>query len=142
MSLNWVYDRQNKIYSRIKGILQSQFKSKYSGFNVTLDNALPTNNQLPSVYIVFLGASERGSTLEGTDINAVNMSIEVHIKTTTEQGVDVNREISWAVTDAFKTLRFIATMPNIPTSNFDGVYESVSRFERVIGMDDVLYVVP
>ena len=139
--MNWVYETENKIYSRVNGILLSQFRSRYSGFNVTLDNALPTKAKIPSVYIAFLGASERGQTLDGTSINAVNMTVEVHVKTTfdDDQGVRLNREIAYAVTDAFKTMGFMATMPTIPTSNIDGIYESVSRYERIIGMDDVLY---
>ena len=138
---NWVYDRENKIYSRINGILLSQFKATYSGFNVTLDNALPTKAKLPSVYLNFIGASERGQDITGTSINAVNMTVEVHIKTTSEQGVSLNREIAYATTDAFKTMGFNATMPNLPTSNVDGIYESVSRYDRLIGQDDILYTV-
>ena len=140
---NWVYETENKIYSRVNGILQSQYKKKFSGFNVTLDNATPTKAKLPSVYLAFLGSGERGQTLDGTYINGVSMTVEVHVKTTSDekQGVDLNREIAYAATDALKTMGFTATTLNIPTSNIDGVYESVSRYNRVIGANDVLYTI-
>lgn len=145
--MSWVFETQTKIYSRVNGVLHSMFDKEFKDkdgkttFNVTQDNAPPTNPKFPTVYIAFLGASERGQTLDGTSINAVNMTVEVHVKTSKAQGVQKNNLVAWGVTDAFKSLGFTATMPNIPTSNADGVYESVSRYSRVIGQDDVLYIV-
>ena len=136
--MSWVVDRQTTIYSRAKAILTSKLKKKYSDFNVTEDSAAPTNPKFPTVYITFIGAPERGATLDGTTINAVNMTIEVHVKTTKAQGIVVNNDVSWEVVEAFKSMGFTATMPNIPTSNIDGVYETVSRFSRIIGQGDVI----
>lgn len=136
--MSWVADRQTTIYSRAKAILMSKLKSKYSDFNVTEDSATPTNPKFPTVYITFIGATERGATLDGTTINAVNMTIEVHVKTTKAQGIVVNNDVSWEVVEAFKSMGFTATMPNIPTSNIDGIYETVSRFSRIIGQGDVI----
>ena len=121
--MSWVADRQTTIYSRVKAIITSKLKKKYSSLYVTEDNATPTTAQFPTVYITFVGASERGQTLNGTTINAVEMTVEVHIKTTKAQGLVVNREVAWEVVEAFKTMGFTATMPNIATSNIDGVYE-------------------
>ena len=136
--MSWVADKQTTIYSRVSAILQSKLKKKYSSLNITQDNAMPTNAQLPTVYIAFIGANERGQTIDGTTINAVSMTAEVHVKTSNEQGVLANSDIAWEVVEAFKSLRFTATMPPIATSNLDGVYESVSRFQRVIGQGDVI----
>lgn len=136
--MSWVVDRQTTIYSRAKAILTSKLKKKYSDFNVTEDSAAPTNPKFPTVYITFIGATERGATLDGTTINAVNMTVEVHVKTTKAQGIVVNNDVSWEVVEAFKSMGFTATMPNIPTSNIDGVYETVSRFSRIIGQGDVI----
>ena len=136
--MSWVYDRQTTVYSRVKAMLTAKLKSKYPNLNVTQDNATPTNSQFPTIYIAFIGANERGETLDGTTINAVNMTVEVHIKTTKTQGVVSNNEIAWDVVDIFKTMGFTATMPNIPTSDVNGVYESVSRYSRIIGQGDVI----
>ena len=136
--MSWVADRQTTIYSRLNGILLSKLKSKYPDLQVTQDNATPTNTKLPSIYIYFIGASERGQTLDGATINAVNMTAEVHVKTQNDNGAIDNNDIAWEVVDAFKSLRFTATMPPMATSNFDGVYESVSRFSRIIGQGDAI----
>ena len=136
--MSWVADRQTTIYSRAKAILTSKLKTKYSTLYVTEDNITPTDTQFPTVYITFLESTERGRTLEGTTINAVNMTVEVHVKTTKAQGMLVNNEVAWEVVEAFKTMGFIARMPNIPISNLDGVYESVSRFTRLVAQGDVI----
>ena len=136
--MSWVADRQTTIYSRVSALLQSKLKKKYSSLNITQDNATPTETQLPTVYIAFMATGERGQTIDGTTINAVNMVAEVHVKTSNAQGALVNSDVAWEVVEAFKSLRFTATMPPMATSNFDGVYESVSRFQRVIGQGDVI----
>ena len=136
--MNWVYDRQTTIYSKVRAILLSRLKSKYNDLYITEDNATPTKPKFPTVYISFIGASERGQTIENTTINAVDMTAEVHVKVSTAQGITVNQEVCWEVVDAFKSLGFNTTMPNIPVSDYDGVYESVSRFTRLIGNGDVI----
>ena len=136
--MSWVTDRQTTIYSRVDAILQSKLGEKYTDLNVTMDNAPPISAKFPTVYMTFIGAGERGQTLDGKTINAVNMTVEVHIKTSKAQGLLVNNEVAWEVVEAFKTMSFTAITPNIPTSNIDGVYESVSRFSRIIGQGDVI----
>lgn len=136
--MSWVTDRQTTIYSRVDAILLSKLGDKYENLNVTMDNSPVQNAMFPTVYITFLGEMERGQTLDGETINAVNMTVEVHVKTTKDQGVLANREIAWDVVEAFKSMRFTATMPNIPVSNFDGIYESVSRFSRLVAQGDVI----
>ena len=136
--MSWVNDRQTTIYSRVKGILSSKLSKKYDSFLITEDNTTPTEAVFPTVYITFVGMNERGQTLDGITINAVNMTAEVHVKTSKAQGMIDNRNIAWDVVEAFKTIGFSAIMPNIPTSNFDGVYESVSRYSRIVAQGDIL----
>lgn len=136
--MSWVADMQTTVYSRAKGILMSKLKSKYPSLNITQDDANNTYTKLPTIYIAFVNTSERGQTLDGTSINAVSMTAEVHVKTTADQGALGNSEIAWEAVEAFKTMGFTATMPPMGTSDYDGVYESVSRFQRVIGQGDVI----
>ena len=136
--MSWVTDRQTTIYSRAKGIISSKLSSKYDSFYVTQDNSTPQNAVFPTIYITFIGSIEQGQTLDAKTINAVNMTVEVHVKTSKAQGMLENNDIAWDVVEAFKTMGFTATMPNIPTSNMDGIYESVSRFSRIIGQGDVI----
>ena len=136
--MSWVFDTQTTIFSKVRAILLSRLGEKYKDLYVTEDNATPTKPKFPTVYISFVGAPERGQTLVNDQVNAVEMTVEVHVKVTTSQGITVNQEVSWEVVDAFKKLGFNVTLPNMAISNIDGVYESVSRYTRIIGNGDVL----
>ena len=136
--MNWVAERQTTVYSRANALLRSRLGSKYKNLLVTQDNATPTKPQFPTIYIAYIGANERGQTLDGTTINAVEMTAEVHVKTSNAQGAIENNDVAWEVVDVFKAMGFNATMPPMATSNYDGVYESVSRFSRIIGQGDVI----
>ena len=136
--MSWVFDRQTTIFSKVRAILLSRLGEKYKDLYVTEDNATPTKPKFPTVYISFVAAPERGQTLVNDQVNAVEMTVEVHVKVTTTQGVSVNQEVAWEVVDAFKTLGFNVTLPNMATSNIDGIYESVSRYTRIIGNGDVI----
>ena len=135
-SSKWISEKQIEIFSKAKGMLLSELKTNYPSLRVTQDNATPTNTQLPTIYVDFVAAPERGQTLDGTTVNAVSMTIDVHVKTSNDQGAVANNDIAWAVVDVFKTFGFTSTMPNMATSDYNGVYESVSRFSRVIGQGD------
>ena len=135
---NWVVEAQITVYSRAKGILLSELSDKYEDILITEEDSSLTDARFPTVYISFVGAYERGQTIDGTTINAIELTAEVHTLVTNEQGISVNREVAWAVVEAFKSMGFTATMPNTAVSNIDGVYESVSRFSRVIGQGDVI----
>ena len=117
-------------------MLTAKLKKTYPKLYITQDNKTPTNAQFPCIYIEFIGASERGATLDGTTINAVNLTAEVHIKVTTAQGMLAAQDISYTVLEVFKSMRFQATMPNIPTSNADGIYEVSTRYSRIVGQGD------
>lgn len=135
--MSWVYDKQVTIYSRVESYLRAKLLKKYPNLQITVDDASLTDPQFPTVYINFIGAGERGQTLNGTTVNAVDLTAEAHVLTDKlAGGVNANREVAWTVTDAFKTIGFNATMPNIPTSNVGGVYESVSRFSRIVAQGD------
>lgn len=135
--MSWVTDRQITIYSRVASILDAKLGEKYTDLNVTMDNAPVQNAKFPTVYVTFR-ISERGQTLDGNTINAVNMTVEVHVKTSKAQGMIVNDEVTDAVVDALKTIRINMLSKGIPISNIDGVYESVSMFQRTLGQGDVI----
>ena len=136
--MSWITDRQTTIYSRVDAILTSKLGDKYEDLNVTMDNTLSQEAMFPTVFINFIGFRERGETLDGTSLNGGVMDIEVHIKTSNDQGMIVNQEVADCALDAFKTMGFKVRSQNIPLGNIDGVYESVSRFTRTIGQGDVI----
>lgn len=157
--MSWVSDAQTKIFSTVKGEVISSLLKAYPNYggstqservkfwteNITQDNGKLKDTSLPSIYIAFVSANERGQDLLGQTINAIELTAEVHIKTqkggmiaNRTTGFTDNTDIAWTVLEAFKKYGFTSTMPNTPTSDIGGVYETVSRFSRVIGQGDVI----
>ena len=132
---NWVLDRQTTIYSKAKAMLTAELKSKYPDLYITDNGETVSNPKFPSIYINFLQPIERGQDLENISINAIYLTAEVQVTVTTAQGMNVAREVSYTVTDVFKSMRFNATMPDF-NNDGDGTKRMIARYSRIIGYND------
>lgn len=133
----WVFDTEDKIYSRLEAVCMAKLKSSYKDLNVTMDSHVPTKPKFPNVYLHFLPPIEVGKDLDGADINAVYLTAQVEVTVTSAQGMSVANKVSQVVVDCMKEMRFSATLPEFV--NTDTEYRTVSRFARNIGNADKLY---
>ena len=134
----WVSDIQTKAYSRAKAILTASLGDKYPSLYITDDDETPTEPQFPTVYIHFLEPAERGQDLEGSEVNAIYLTAEVEVTVTKAQGMRVCKEVSYVALDAFKSMRFQATMPAFKNDG-SGTKRMIARYARTIGSNDKLY---
>lgn len=134
---SWIFDIQDKIYSRLDAICKAKLSSKYPDINVTMDSHVPTKPKFPNVYLHFLSPVEIGRDLDGQDLNAIYLTAQVDITVTNAQEMSVANEVSQVVVDCMKDMRFSATLPEF--INTDSEYRTVSRFARTIGNADELY---
>jgi len=136
---SWVFDIQDKIFSRLDAICTAKLSSKYPNINVTTDDHKVTNPKFPNVYLHFLSPVEVGKDLDGQDVNAVYLTAQVEITVTSAQEMSVANEVSQVVMDCMKEMRFSATLPEFV--NTDTEYRTVSRFARTIGNADTLFII-
>mgnify|MGYP006935971304 CR=1 FL=1 len=137
MDNSWVFDIQDKIYSRLDAVCRAKLSRKYPDINVTMDNNVSTTAKFPNVYLHFLPMMEIGNDLDGKDINAVNLTAQVDVTVTNSQEMSVANEVSQVVVNCMKDMRFSATLPEFVNTSSD--YRTVSRFTRTIGNADKLY---
>lgn len=137
MDNSWVFDIQDKIYSRLDAVCRAKLSRKYPNISVTMDNNVSTTTKFPNVYLHFLPMMEIGSDLDGKDINAVNLTAQVDVTVTNSQEMSVANEVSQVVVDCMKEMRFSATLPEFVNTSSE--YRTVSRFTRTIGNADKLY---
>lgn len=133
--VTWAYDLDPLVFSKIKARIVAKTKTKYKKLNITQDGNGRNATELPTIYIHLISLTERGQDLVGETINAVNMTYQVDVTVSNDQGISIVRELSSVVLEAFKSLRFGSTMPLIEMDN-NGNYRTVSRFSRVIGSGD------
>ena len=137
MSSIWVSDVQTTIYSRAKAMLLASLKSKYPDLFVTDDDEVTSDPKFPAVYIHFLQPAERGQDIEGKEINAIYLTVEVDVTATKAQGKAVAREVAYKVMDIFKGMYFTATMPSFQNDG-SGTKRMIARYARVIGYNDTI----
>lgn len=133
----WIFDVQEKIYSRLDAICEAKLSGKYPDINVTMDSHVPTHPRFPSVYLHFLAPAEIGRDLDGQDVNAVYLTAQIDVTVTSAQEMSVANEVSQVVVDCMKEMRFSATLPEF--INTDSEYRTVSRFARVLGNEEPLF---
>ena len=137
MDNSWVFDIQDKIFSRLEAICLSKLSGSYKDITVTMDDHVPTKPKFPNVYLHFLPAAEVGKDLNGEDVNAVYLTAQIEVTVTSAQGMPVAKKVSMVVLECMKEMRFVSTMPEFV--NTDTEYRTVSRFARTIGNAESLY---
>lgn len=133
----WIFDVQEKIYSRLDAICRARLSGAYPDINVTMDSHVPTHPRFPSVYLHFLAPAEIGRDLDGQDVNAVYLTAQIDVTVTSAQEMSVANEVSQVVVDCMKEMRFSATLPEF--INTDSEYRTVSRFARVLGNEEQIF---
>lgn len=136
---DWVFSIESKIYTIVKTRLINALKTTYPNLLVTQQQRLNDDTTLPSVFIKMLDSPETGADLEGTTVNAMYVTFEVHItipKDGTNYGMSGLRKIASSVLENFKKLRFqMATRGEITRETSD-TYTLIARYGRVIGADE------
>lgn len=139
MDNSWVFDIQDKIFSRLQAICIAKLSAKYPDINVTMDDHVLTNPKFPNVYLHFLPAVAIGRDLDGQDTNAVYLTAQVDVTVTSAQEMSVANEVSKVVLNCMTEMRFTPTYPEF--MNTDSEYRTVSRFTRPLGNEEALFEV-
>lgn len=134
LSSSWVFDLQDKIYSRLDAVCTAKLSSKYPDLNVTMDSHKVNGAKFPNVYLHFLSPVEAGKDLVGQDVNAVYLTADIIVTVTSAQKMEVAREVTQVVVDCMKDMRFAASLSEFRDT--DTEYRTVSRFARFIGNEE------
>lgn len=134
---SWVFDIQDTIYSRVDAVSTAKLGSKYTDLNVTTDSHKVTNPKFPNVYLHFLAPTEVGQDLDGQDINAIYLTVDITVTVTSAQKMEVAREVTQVVVDCMKEMRFTAYLSEFRDT--DTEYRTVQRFARNIGNEEKLF---
>ena len=128
MDNNWV----TQIEDNVRDYIESEL-TEYKNILVTSEPYTGDVPMFPVVYIHELSQREVGEDLDGSNIVAVDTTFQIEIATSAK---DLCKEISTKVMMLMKDLRFkVIASPLYQEGN--GYSKSVSRYERVIGGEDI-----
>lgn len=123
------------VFTRIKGKLPQNLKTKYNDLSFTTSNKVQATAKFPNVYVHLLPAVEKGRDLEGLTINGGLFTFQIEV--TDSQSQNIADEVMQGVVTIMKSMRFeVMAFPEF--RNADSAYRSVARFRRVIGNGDTL----
>ena len=135
MDNSWVMVLDSTFYTILDTKLDKKFKSTYPDLYITKALGNLPESKFPTVYIHALPFSEAMSDLDGTSVNAVNVSYQIDVYSNKSQN-DANK-IMTEVINIVKSMRFsVNAFPEFSLSG--GVYREVMRCTRLIGSGDTL----
>ena len=137
MSSNWIMQLPSMVFTRIKTEFSEKVKEKHkmTDGNFSTKDRQNKNAVFPFVYINMLPAVEYGEDLDGTEIHGGMFSFQIDVYDNQTQ--ERSREVMIEVINIMKSMRFRTTsMPSF--ENGDSVYRMTARFQRMIGVSDIL----
>lgn len=133
---SWVFSIESKIYTIVKTRLEKALSTAYPDLFITQQQKLNDEPHFPTIYIQMLNSPEMGADLEGSNVNAMMVTLETHVTVNKSQGLSGCRRVAGAVLDNFKKLRFNVTNRGEITRETSDNYIIISRFRRVIGANE------
>lgn len=132
---DWVFNIESEIYTIVKTRLNTDLKTTYPSLLITQQQKLNDDTSLPAIFIKMLDSPEMGADLEGSTVNAMYVTFEVHItiaKDGTNNGMSGLRKIGAAVLDNFKKLRFQMSTRGEITRETSDTYSMIARYSRIV----------
>lgn len=127
---DWVRILESDILTKI---INGFSESEKERLHFSTVDKMTSEPEFPLVKLDTTGLAERGQTLEGNTINAVEVTIQVDVLST--DGQLETRDIAWKAVNALKQYGFSFT--GLPLSTNEGeVYRSTFRATRIIGNAD------
>lgn len=138
---------QRKGREKLKNTYDYTGRSKFPTVNFTSVNKNKANltkeeqekedakRKFPTVYLQKLQGQPRGRTLEDTKVNAILSSFQVEVVANTNQ---TDAEIiADVLADIMIDMGFDMVGEPVPDNDFD-TYRNISRWQRLIGYNDIL----
>lgn len=136
--MEWIFDMETKVFSRINNKISSKLKKLYPQIKVTMESQSETPSTFPTIYLHFLGGLEQGENLSGKYINAVLTTIQFEIIVNKSYTLADARKITTEVLKILKELRFSITSLPEKQSVTSNTIRMVGRARRLIGSQDIL----
>ena len=132
----WTSKIFTSVYSRIAANGKIRLQSKYPKIRFVDSTPSSSDKNFPTVIISELSSPELGRTLEGETVNATTSSIQIDVITNTNQG-DANY-VADVCYDLISEMSYHATMRPLASTETQGEYRNIARYQRNIADEDIL----
>lgn len=131
----WTKYIKSQVFTRIKTEGTSRLQSQFPNIYFTTSSKASTTAKFPTVYVQRLQGAEKGRDLEGTSVNAILAGFQIDvIDNKSENNADTVMDV---VAETMKSMGFEMVGSSFSDDTGDE-YRVVSRWQRVIGNNDVI----
>lgn len=138
MSVEWITDAQNEIYTKVKTRASKKLKTEYKNLFFTMDEEAQLETHFPTVYIRFLPYGEIGTDLEGNNVNGIICGCDIEVTSSKAQGREVATKVANEVVEQFKRLRFRIMLSPTPMNTGNETKRVTARVQRNLGSGDII----
>ena len=135
----WSNELLNIIYTHLVSRWEKDKDSFYSAIKTntfTKTSRVVDKPIFPNTLVKKLPGSERGSTLEGRNLDAILLTVQIEV---TDNRLQSNSdEVSDILCGYMKDMRFQVIGDPTPDESDPAVYRTIARYRRVFGASDIL----
>lgn len=134
----WYSQVETDIFTQIKYRLSNALLTTFPNLYITMDDSVIQEPKFPTVYIHFMQSVELAKNLDGTDVNAIQLTVQYEITVSKEQGMNVARMVYGELATILKNMAF--TMMSLADfeNNSNDTKRMVGRSRRIIGNGDTI----
>lgn len=131
----WTSIIKPKVFTNVQKKGKEKLLKKFPNINFTTSDKSAAKPKFPTVYIKQMQGSARGQTLEDTQPNAILSTFQIEITTNTTQTDAEN--VADVIAGIMISMGYSMIGEPFPDNSSD-TYRNVSRWQRLIGHDDIL----
>lgn len=131
----WTKIIASKVFTNVQKVGRDKLLKKYPNINFTTSDHASTKPKFPTVYIRKMQGAARGKTLEDAKANAILSTFQIEVTTNTSQ--NDAETVADVIADIMVDMGYEMIGEPFPDNTAD-IYRNVSRYQRLIGYNDIL----
>lgn len=131
----WTSIIKSKVFTNVQRKGRERLLKTYPGITFTTSSKVSTKPKFPTVFIRKMQGTARGQTLEDSKVNAILSVFQVEVTTNTNQ--EDAEKVADVIADIMISMGYDMIGEPFPDDSTD-VYRNISRWQRVIGYNDIL----
>lgn len=131
----WTTIIKSKVFTNVQKKGRERLLKSYPNITFTTSDRVSSAPRFPTVFVKKMQGAAKGQTTEMKSVEATISTFQIEVTTNTNQ--DDAEKVADVVEDIMVSLGYDPIGEPFPDNTQD-VYRNISRYQRVIGEDDIL----
>lgn len=131
----WTTIIKSKVFTNVQKKGRERLLKSYPNITFTTSDRVSSAPRFPTVFIKKMQGAAKGYTLEDSAVNAIQSVFQIEVTTNTNQ--DDAEKVADVIADIMISMGYNMIGEPFPDNTSD-VYRNISRWQRLIGYNDIL----